>query len=78
MAQAGQPPRPFQALAVNVNGLPDRGKRRGFFASLQQQRQGLVLLSETHCISDEEGRAWAQEGAGPGRPWQGVALWANR
>lgn len=78
MAQTGQPPRPFRVLSVNVNGLAATAKRREFFASLQQQRQAVVLLSETHCTSEEQGQAWAQEGAGPGRPWQGMALWANQ
>ena len=78
MAWTGQPPRPFRALSVNVNGLAASAKRRAFFASLQQQRQGLVLLSETHCTSEEQGQAWVQEGAGPGRPWQGMAVWANQ
>ena len=78
MAQAGQPPRPFQAVHANVNGLAASSKRREFFAAMQQRRYGVVLLSETHCTSEEQGQAWVQEGAGPGRPWQGVAIWANQ
>ena len=78
MAPTGQPPRPFRVLSVNVNGLAASAKRRAFFADLQRQRHAVVLLSETHCTSEELGQAWVQEGAGPGRPWQGVAIWANQ
>ena len=60
----------------NVNGLAARSKRRMFFASLQKQRQAVVLLSETHCTTEQQGLDWVQEGAGPGRPWQGAAFFA--
>ncbi len=78
MMQHQQPARPFKAAAVNVNGLAAQSKRREFFASLQEQRCTVTLLAETHCTSDDQARRWVQEGAGPGRPWQGTALWANQ
>ena len=70
--------RPFHVVAVNVNGLSDRGKRRRFFAWLRQQRCDVGLLVETHCRSSETAQQWVQEGAGPGRPWQGHAFFAHR
>ena len=76
MAQSPPPASPFKVMAVNVNGLATRSKRRMFFASLQKQRQAVVLLSETHCTTEQQGLDWVQEGAGPGRPWQGAAFFA--
>ena len=70
--------RPFHAIAVNVNGLAEPGKRRRFFAWLQQQRCDVGLLVETHCRSTQIAQQWIQEGAGPGRPWQGHAFFAHR
>ena len=72
------PASPFKVMAVNVNGLAARSKRRPFFASLQKQRQSVVLLSETHTTSDSQGHSWVQEGAGPGRPWAGAAFFCSR
>ena len=70
--------RPFKTITVNVNGLSHQGKRRGFFAWLQQQRCDIALLVETHCRSTQQGQKWVQEGAGPGRPWQGHAFFAHK
>ena len=78
MVQSRQPARPFKVMAVNVNGLGEQHKRRMFFASLQKQRQAVVLLAETHCTNPDQGQGWVQEGAGPGRPWQGAAFFANQ
>ena len=78
MAANPPPAGPFKVLAANVNGLSARQKRRGFFAFLQEQHCGVALLSETHCTSDSQAKGWVQEGAGPGRPWNGVAVWAHQ
>lgn len=78
MAADAQPAGPFLVTAVNVNGLSAVMKRRNFFAWLQQQRCGVVLLSETHSTSDSQALTWVQEGAGPGRPWQGAARWSRQ
>ena len=72
------PPSPFKVMAVNVNGLAAGPKRREFFASLQQQRQAVVLLSETHTTTDSQGQGWVREGAGPGRPWVGAAFFSSQ
>ena len=72
------PPSPFKVMAVNVNGLAAGPKRRAFFASLQQQRQAVVLLSETHTTNDSQGQGWVREGAGPGRPWVGAAFFNSQ
>jgi hypothetical protein len=63
---------------VNVNGLAAAAKRRTFFVWLLQQRYANVLLSETHTTSESQGQQWVQEGAGPGRPWQGVAFFGHQ
>ena len=78
MPQGVQPGQPFKVVAVNVNGLAAADKRRIFFAWLQQQRYAIVLLSETHSTSDEQGQQWVRQGAGPGRPWQGHAVFAHQ
>ena len=70
--------RPFRAISVNVNGLANPGKRRGFFAWLQQQRCDVGLIVETHCRSSQVAQQWVKEGAGPGRPWQGHAFFAHK
>jgi len=78
MAASMPPAGPFKVIAVNVNGLAAATKRRGSFAFLQEQRCAVALLSETHGISDSQAQSWVQEGAGPGRPWQGAAFWARQ
>jgi exonuclease III len=78
MPQSVQPGQPFKVVAVNVNGLAAAAKRRTFFAWLPQQRYAIVLLSETHTTSESQGLQWVQEGAGPGRPWQGVAFFGHQ
>jgi exonuclease III len=69
--------RPFRVVAVNVNGLRGHSKRKAFFAWLQKQRHDVVLLSETHSKDDGDTQGWLQQGAGPGRPWQGHAFCAH-
>jgi exonuclease III len=66
---------PFSCVVVNVNGMRSRPKRRSLFSQIGGLRYAVVLLVETHCKSDEEARAWTQEGAGPGMPWEGTAFW---
>ena len=78
MAQSVQPGQPFKVVAVNVNGLAAADKRRNFFAWLQQQHYAIVLLSETHSTSDTQGQQWVTQGAGSGRPWQGLAFFAHQ
>src|SRR5512139_3349630 len=78
MPQTAQPGRPLRVTAANVNGLNDDQKRRRFFAWLQKKRIDIALLAETHCTSDGLALRWVQEGAGPGRPWQGGALWCHQ
>ena len=36
-----------------------------------------MVLSETHCGSREVATKWLRDGAGPGKPWLGEALWSN-
>jgi exonuclease III len=78
MPQTVQPGQPFKVVAVNVNGLAAAAKRRNFFAWLLQQRYAIVLLSETHSTSDSQGQQWVLQGAGSGRPWQGMAFFAHQ
>lgn len=78
MPHTAQPGRPLRVTAANVNGLNDDNKRRRFFAWLQKQRVDIALLSETHCTSDGLAQRWVREGAGPGRPWRGEALWCHQ
>ena len=76
MAQQGAHAlRPFRVVAVNVNGLADASKRRTFFAWVHDQKCDVVLLSETHCKSPDQGQQWVQEGTGR-RAWRGQAFFA--
>ena len=72
---AGAAP-PITLLCLNVNGMRDPSKRRTLFASLAARQCDVVVLTETHCASGEEGRTWLQEGAGPGMPWLGQGFWS--
>ena len=72
---AGPVAPPFSCVAVNVNGMRSRPKRRSLFSRIRELKYAIVLLVETHCKSDEEARDWTQEGAGPGMPWEGTAFW---
>jgi exonuclease III len=65
--------RPFSIIGDNVNGLAAADKRRPFFAWLQQQGYDVVMLAETHCLSQKQFQRWVRQGAGPGRPWQGFS-----
>lgn len=65
----------LSCLVVNVNGLRRRSKRRALFQRLRDLHYSLVILCETHSKNDVETTAWAQEGAGPGLPWDGQAFW---
>ena len=69
---------PFKVMAVNVNGLAEPAKRRRFFASIQKQRQAVVMIAETHTTADSQGQRWVRNGAGPGRPWAGAAYFCSR
>jgi exonuclease III len=65
--------RPFSMTGDNVNGLAIAAKRRPFFAWLQQQAFDVVMLAETHSISQQQFQRWVRQGAGQGRPWQGFS-----
>lgn len=67
----------LSCVVVNVNGLSAPAKRRTLFKRLMQLRVGVVVVCETHSTSDEQVQGWVQDGAGPGRPWQGHAYWAH-
>jgi exonuclease III len=60
---------------VNVNGLRRRCKRRTLFQRLRELHYAVVVLCETHSKNDAETTSWAQEGAGPGMPWEGQTFW---
>jgi exonuclease III len=78
MAQAAPPGRPFRVAAVNVNGLNAVPRRREVFTWLQNERVDVALLSETHCTDTAMADGWVRDGAGPGRPWQGMGFWCNQ
>ena len=65
----------LSCLVVNVNGLRRRNKRRTLFQRLRELQYSLVILCETHSKNDVETTGWAQEGAGPGMPWEGQTFW---
>ena len=65
----------LSCLVVNVNGMRSRNKRRGLFQRLRDLHYSIVVLCETHSKDDRETTRWAQEGAGPGLPWEGQAFW---
>jgi hypothetical protein len=67
----------LSCVVVNVNGLSDPVKRRTLFKRLLQMQVDVAVLCETHSTSDEQVRGWVQDGAGPGRPWQGHAFWTH-
>jgi exonuclease III len=67
----------LSCLVVNVNGLSAPAKRRTLFKRLMQLHADVVVLCETHSTSDEQVQGWVQEGAGPGKPWQGHAFWEH-
>ena len=67
----------LSCVVVNVNGLSDPVKRRTLFKRLLQMLVDVAVLCETHSTSDVQVRGWVQDGAGPGRPWQGHACWTH-
>ena len=67
----------LSCLVVNVNGMRSRNKRRGLFQRLRDLHYSIVVLCETHSKDDRETTRWAQEGAGPGLPWEGQAFWSH-
>jgi len=77
MAAHPTPPLPSSVISINVNGLRDARKRQHLFACLLDGPWQLILLQETHTANDEEVQQWMQEGAGPGRPWQGLGFWGH-
>ena len=77
MAQHAAAPIMTSILSVNVNGLTNARKRQQMFAYLLDGPWQVILLQETHTINDTETQAWMQEGAGPGRPWQGLGFWCH-
>lgn len=68
-------PGTLSCVVVNVNGLHDATKRRALFRGLTRMGVAVAVLCETHSRDDAQVRAWMQEGAGPGRPWEGEAVW---
>ena len=68
---------PARLVVANVNGLHSARKRHHLFHALGEGRWDVALLVETHCEGPEQARAWLQEGAGPGLPWQGDAFWCH-
>lgn len=77
MTRSAGPARALNCVVVNVNGLRRHGKRRDLFAALMGSHYDVVVLCETHCVSDAEGTQWLQRGAGMGRPWTGHACWSH-
>jgi exonuclease III len=68
---------PASILSLNVNGLRDQHKRRSLFAHLLNGPWHAIMLQETHSTDDHEVEEWMREGAGPGRPWQGLGFWCH-
>jgi len=68
---------PSKLLAVNVNGLAAKAKRRAFFKHVLSAGWDVVVLSETHCGGPEVAAKWLKDGAGPGKPWLGQAFWSH-
>ena len=68
---------PSKLLAVNVNGLAGKDKRRAFFKHVLTAGWDVVVLSETHCGGPEVAAKWLRDGAGPGKPWLGQAFWSH-
>jgi exonuclease III len=78
MAASAHSLRPLNILADNVNGLGEAAKRKAFFAWLQDQRVDVALLSETHTKTEQQAQQWVREGAGKGRPWEGLAFFGHK
>ena len=68
---------PARVLVANVNGLHSPRKRHHLFHTLGEGRWDVALVVETHCEGPDMAAAWMQEGAGPGLPWPGTALWCH-
>ncbi len=65
-------------LAVNVNGLAGKNKRRAFFKHVLGTSWDVLVLSETHCGGPDVAAKWLRGGAGPGKPsWLGRAFWSH-
>ncbi len=76
MSSSGQPS--LRLLSLNVNGLRDAAKRRTLFNLLHRDRWDVVLLQETHHVSQAEGKEWIGEGAGGLRAnWRGPSIWSH-
>ena len=68
---------PAKLLAVNVNGLAGKNKRRAFFKHVLSTSWDVLVLSETHCGGPDVAAKWLRGGAGPGKPWLGQAFWSH-
>jgi exonuclease III len=68
---------PAKLLAVNVNGLAGKNKRRAFFKHVLSTSWYVLVLSETHCGGPDVAAKWLRGGAGPGKPWLGQAFWSH-
>jgi exodeoxyribonuclease III len=59
----------LKLLSLNVKGLRDDQKRSTLFHWLTHKNADLILLQETHCESDSDGKLWGKE-------WGGENFWA--
>ena len=55
--------------SFNANGLADRGKRKEVLNWLHRKQDEIILLQETHSISDTE-EIWLQD-------WEGTQILFN-
>jgi len=50
----------LRCVAVNVNGQRDKQKRCVFFDWMMKQKFDIVILTETHSMTDAEVQQWVQ------------------
>lgn len=77
MRPPSRQPGTLSCITVNVNGLNAPAKRRVLVSRLLELRVAVTVLCETHCGGEDQALGWVQDGAGPGRPWLGPALWSH-
>lgn len=66
----------LRLLSVNVNGMRAVAKQREVFDVFDRGPWHVLAVQEPHLASVDEALAWAQRGAGPGRPFRG-SVFAN-
>ncbi len=60
----------LKLMTANIRGLADNNKRTQLFKLFRTQAADIILLQETHCISDKEKDWWSKQ-------WGGSSFWTT-